>query len=720
MDIQYEIDLFTDWHCGSGLAAGADVDALVVKDPDGFPYIPGKTIKGLLREAIEDIMDFKSSPDSQHDHVMKTFGFFDGKIDNDGKSIGMTRGTAHFSNAELSEAERKIILSDNLQPYLFRTVASTAIDSNGIAEKGCLRRMEVAVPCTLAGKITGVADEIEELLMEAMGYVKRLGQNRNRGLGRCAFRIKEKNDEKVTGTEDSKSKSVESTRLVIKDTSDGKKALKFKCTLLSDVILNRKAATTGPNETLDFIPGSNFLGIAASTLYSDKADPELTRLLFHSGKVRFGDAHPSVGNLRGLKVPASMFYPKLKKPEDELYIHHLINLKDEELRKKQLKQCREGFYDFSALTLSGEDKAKAVRIDTETNFAIKSAYDRTQRRSKDEQLFGYQSLRKGLTMYFSVEFDAEAFGLIEKVSEALSNVKRIGRSRTAEYGLVEITPFDYEEVKGDDSDGNLVTVYADSRLIFLDDHGITTFQPTAKQFGILGGEIEWEKSQIRTFRYAPWNYKRQCFDTDRCGIEKGSVFVVKIKEGSNPDLTARYLGSYQNEGFGRVIYNPLFLKAGEEGKALCRLVNAPVTDNDTANPESRGDKNGGNSNMEPSHLLDFIETRKEPAAAEKIYHFVNKCMENPPDFQGDSFASQWGQVRKIAQSAASLDALDTDLFGDYGYLEHGVAMEKWKENGRFDWFKNFVTEVTVDKEIPDRIARMAIVNLAAEMAKKCK
>ena len=45
--------------------------------------------------------------------------------------------------------------------------------------------------------------------------------------------------------------------------------IKFKCTLLSDVILNQKAATDGPNKTLDFIPGSSFLGIAASRLYSE-------------------------------------------------------------------------------------------------------------------------------------------------------------------------------------------------------------------------------------------------------------------------------------------------------------------------------------------------------------------------------------------------------------------------------------------------------------------
>lgn len=42
MDIKYSIQFHTDWHCGSGLAAGADVDALVVKDKDGLPFVPGK------------------------------------------------------------------------------------------------------------------------------------------------------------------------------------------------------------------------------------------------------------------------------------------------------------------------------------------------------------------------------------------------------------------------------------------------------------------------------------------------------------------------------------------------------------------------------------------------------------------------------------------------------------------------------------------------------
>ena len=68
------------------------------------------------------------------------------------------------------------------------------------------------------------------------------------------------------------------------------KTLQFKCTLLSDIILNQNSASEGATKTLDFIPGSNFLGIAASQLYGTTNDEHHSAEmleLFHSGMVRF-------------------------------------------------------------------------------------------------------------------------------------------------------------------------------------------------------------------------------------------------------------------------------------------------------------------------------------------------------------------------------------------------------------------------------------------------
>lgn len=471
------------------------------------------------------------------------------------------------------------------------------------------------------------------------------------------------------------------------------KTLKFKCTLLSDVILNQKAATEGPNQTLDFIPGSCFLGIVASELYEKLGMNEKTLELFHSGKVRFGDAHPSKDGIRGLKIPASMFYPKLKKITDgEIYIHHAVpNLENDEMKQKQLKQCRNGFYTFVG--------DKATEVKTETNFAIKSAYDKEKRRSKDEQMYGYESLQRGLELYFEVQMESDDFAT--DIKDALVGTKRVGRSRTAQYGLIKITETQYNDVDCEKPKNNIVTVYADGRLIFLDEYGLPTFRPKEDQLGLpKDSKILWDKSQIRTFQYAPWNYKRQCFDADRCGIEKGSVFVV-VSKCDNLDLKSQYVGSFNNEGFGKVIYNPEFLKAEKDGRAFYRVDDKVE---DSSKPEKKS--------LSGSSLLNYIQKQQSEENKDNcIYSNVNKWVnDNKTAFQGkEKFASQWGAIRGIAMATKNDSKISDNVIA---YIGHGVKSSDWDGNRR-KRLEEFMKE-------NEKNIREALVNLAAEMAKKCR
>lgn len=186
MNIKYKIEFHTDWHCGSGLAAGADVDALVVKDEKGMPFIPGKTIKGLVREAVEEIRGFQGKLDAEA--FVKAFGFFDDKEQKE-------KGCMFFTNATLEQKKEQdeelkeydIIVSNNAARFMYRDIASTAIDDNGIAKGHSLRKMQVVVPCTLHGEILNVPDEMADEIIQSFGFIKRMGQNRNRGLGRCTI-----------------------------------------------------------------------------------------------------------------------------------------------------------------------------------------------------------------------------------------------------------------------------------------------------------------------------------------------------------------------------------------------------------------------------------------------------------------------------------------------------------------------------------------------------
>lgn len=494
---------------------------------------------------------------------------------------------------------------------------------------------------------------------------------------------------------------------------------KFKCELLSDVILNQKAASQSQNQTLDFIPGSCFLGIAADTLYKQR-NYEFCREVFHSTKVKFGDAHPVAvdAKRRSLKIPACYLYPKGKKLNDECYISFIVDHDDEEIQKLQLKQARDGFFDID------NNNTKITRVNIETDIAIKSAYDREKRRSADELMYCYESLAKGLTLYFEVVVDGD---FDDEISNALIGEKRIGRSRTAQYGLVKITDCKFDEVASRATDKDYSVVYADSRLVFLDKYGYPTFQPTAKQLGFgEKDEIDWEKSQIRTFQYAPWNFQRQCFDADRCGIEKGSVFIVKT---ANSPTESQYVGNYQNEGFGKVIYNPDFvMDFNDEGlnnyDIDLNIPNKKQTESKVTRRKRQCFEIEQLQNSSDGLLKYLAAMKKAELDEEIIYETVNDFVrENKKIFTQESFASQWGSIRAIALRYSTYAELKEELFDKkitkngktepYAYLTHGVAMEKWKKRGRFDVFRDFFNGLS---PIGD-FAQKVLINLAAQMAK---
>lgn len=480
--------------------------------------------------------------------------------------------------------------------------------------------------------------------------------------------------------------------------------IQFRCELLSDIVLNDSSATEGKRRSLDFIPGNNFLGIVASQLY--KETDEAAWLIFHSGHVRFGDAHPSANGTRGLRIPASLFYPKLKGIEGGCYIRYLVE--EDAARKMQLRQCREGFCTFGPEQI-------ATQITVDKDFAIKSAYDSDTRRPMDNQIFGYEALCSGLVLLFSIEIDEEAKAYKDAIVKAICGLHHVGRSRSAQYGCVEIAECGFEEAAPLPTplyigSRQYVAVYADSRLVFFDGYGNSTFRPQPADLGIEHGEIDWGRSQIRTFQYAPWNYQRQAFDADRCGIEKGSVFLVETD--CMPPATGT-VGCYQTEGFGQIVYNPVFLQGDKEGHSIFQFVKQ-----EKPACEKRG-------KGVDSSLVRFLQKREEDAKKQNIIITeVNKFVEaNKELFKQDVFASQWGSIRSLAMVYEDEEKLK-DIIGSRkqdgegkrkGYINHGTAAEKWDQRGR----KERLWEFLENEELKGHLQE-AVINLASEMAKICK
>lgn len=182
--IYYKVTFLTWWHCGSGQAAGPDVDELAIKDSEGLPYIPGRTMKGLLKDACRQMAGYGlEGMDSKR--INSVFGYHD---DNAGSYS--EKGSAFFSDVVLPASDRRAIAADKgLRKALFSSVAATAIGKDGIAKDHTLRKIQVTVPCALYGTIANVADDDTAMFAQAMKFIKRIGLGRNHGLGRCKIEI---------------------------------------------------------------------------------------------------------------------------------------------------------------------------------------------------------------------------------------------------------------------------------------------------------------------------------------------------------------------------------------------------------------------------------------------------------------------------------------------------------------------------------------------------
>ena len=200
MDIKYRIKFHSLWHIGSGESRGADVDMTVLKDHYGFPYIPGKTMKGIIKDAMLDSFGID-------DHNNITTRIF-GTENNPDNPDDNANGECYFTNAELSSSFKKELIGnkDNLLEFLFIREAKTSISpndrrnndsitgihGNGVAKDGSLRTFEVAVPVILYGEVLNIPGEITKNFEDALGMIKRLGVGRNRGYGSCTVELIEK------------------------------------------------------------------------------------------------------------------------------------------------------------------------------------------------------------------------------------------------------------------------------------------------------------------------------------------------------------------------------------------------------------------------------------------------------------------------------------------------------------------------------------------------
>ena len=438
------------------------------------------------------------------------------------------------------------------------------------------------------------------------------------------------------------------------------KKLCFKVKALSNLVIKASSNNEGNMRYLDYLPGNVFLGIVAKIF--DKFENPF-EVFFK--KVKFLDANPLNGENITYKIPLSFYHEKLN--TEKIYNFHFLTKDDFNKNGKlqQFKQIRNEYIDKNL-------NKKEVKF----SYNQKSAIDYKKGRSKESQMFGYKSIDKGEKFYFEILIDDISNNDIELIKTSLIGEKRVGKSKSAEYAKVLIEEVD-EKPKINSISNDKTYIYFKSRAVLFDDEGNPTYDVKYAFDEKYRDKIDYEKSNIRTYSYMPYNFVRDSFDSERFCIEKGSVVVLNTKI-DNLD----FVGAFNNEGFGEVILNPEFLTKKEI----------------QFNNKSNNSKN--NENIE-TNLSKFLTNRKNQMQEEiQIVKEVEEFKENNKIKVSNS---QWGNIRNIAKS---FDNFKEEI---ENFISHGT--KKWSQkdiNTLISYIENSVN--------PKKFT----ILLASEMAKDKK
>jgi hypothetical protein len=204
-ELTLSFDMHSFWHAGSGRGRSAVLDAEVIRDACGLPYLPGKTVKGLLRKAVRLAEMVGEVPAGT---TVEMFGSEvpglgtgeDTSADAQDQALergrfATTPGSLWFGSAELPEDWQRWAAAQGREAAaqlapLFRVVASTAIDKDGMAREHTLRVVEVAVPMQLRAVVAGPDDTAwQRHIQAALPYLRAVGGRNSRGYGRTTVTI---------------------------------------------------------------------------------------------------------------------------------------------------------------------------------------------------------------------------------------------------------------------------------------------------------------------------------------------------------------------------------------------------------------------------------------------------------------------------------------------------------------------------------------------------
>lgn len=670
-----EITFKSDWQIGSGAGIPGSVDRQVLRDTDGLPYIPAKTLTGILRDAAEWLVD---NSEKDKAYLKRLFGC---QIPDHGgdKKEQHREGLLSVRPARIERAVRNALREDKeLKKALFIVQPHVKIDADtGRAKNDHLFFIELVRSDVYLEAELFLDEKVAEdkacqiFLDDVIKAVRRIGGKRRRGAGRCSLNWKE-NDWQRDTSADIKIQDA----LAVKE--DGWVRIPMTLEALEMLQIHRETLGNAV-ETRDYIPGYLVLPHIASATGVD------VRTFLAKGDLQVSDFLPGVNGEAPMPTPHCLFKPKMGGGEIK---NRILAKADTE---EQLVGLRTGYVvsendkdgKGNKLTLGKTDELLTVRMHN-------TIHDDAQRPNEDVGgVFSYGAVQRGTRFRGELRCTKAVYDALK--GRSFSGDMRLGISKKDDYGRARVTCAAAEEMKQEDihlHKGDLLVVYLESDVLVRDKMLAYSASPEdlkraiEKELPFIRLELIKSADLITSIgrgrRHEGWQTKWALPRPSLVALQAGSVYVFRVAstwcQDSIEKLALRGIGERRAEGFGRVQFNPSWLLA------------------DNISMEEKALQPSGETNDNPTVSDDVLlqKLRLEKAkrlirrqARQKAYKMIGDGENRKVlgSHSGPDSPSQWGSLRAMISRID--DAFDK---GSLKILEWADVRykEKYKKQERPD------------------------------------
>lgn len=533
-----KIELLSDLCCYSGEVYNTTVDTDVVYDSYGIPYIPAKRIKGCIREAALELMEFGlflSYEDifGKEGDQESIFTLSNAKIENYKNVVN----AIEFHKDKGSDWKRIIEPQKVLQQYTYiRT--QTSIDSKtGSAKENSLRTLRVVKKGTVFYAdldFKGNDAQFKEF-KDAVATVKHMGVSRTRGLGLVNLTVEEAKEQNV--------------KHVLFNTNElfAHNEIEYTIKLESPIICKSSEGNQAKSE--DYIAGSKILGVIAGRMGKDTYRSIMNDITVSNAYITYNNNRTKPGRNSWQKE-------KNKKYDNNgemalVDMMYFVNNPE----KKQWSPVNIKY-------ISEDNHVKSVETEISyhhqrpTDKSIGKALENTNDKSKGA-FYQLGSICGGQVFKGYIRANKE---VAEKVIDSISKLGnvRIGYGKNSEFGQVQFTLDSVKEIKYKNETIKEADLLLVSDLILYNENGMLVADIDAlekflrKKFNCDDITIEnpfLSYSTIGGYNVT-WKSRKPIF----AALSKGSVMQIKSVKGFDASYNHHYfIGERTSEGYGEVV-----------------------------------------------------------------------------------------------------------------------------------------------------------------------